>query len=726
MIKSPLRTFFALAIIFLILGYSSSYIENSLVPKKRLGDINELKLARYYVTTGQVDKAIQEYKSIIDNENSSNHLLAYQELNSLLNRQSDEIGSVLLWLNYLGWYLTPKFYILSWFFGAIWLILIPVTLILRRQKLVILPFVDLTGRNLGEMLPRVAVDRLKQLNWRMSDLESKSSIISETLEVPMMGLVDEEDFTDVSAVVETALNFSGGLTNIPLSRLITTIRLWIEQPKFMLKGYLRASKNSLYLDLILINRSSGDVEKTWSVQIQNDESDDTIFNLVNALIFPLLYHFSDSISARDWAALENLYCGLEEFYLHEENGYKIVYLQNAKRRLEVATTSDPNYYLAKYNLGLILLQMGEIEQARDLLRDVAKLSSNVRLVESAKYSYAVALLQLSQAWSYKRAVEVLTDLVQSSKSLELSYLSRSALAIVYSRMISESNKEYYELAMIEVSTLKSSSRISARVLASAFAAEGFCQMASNSIDDAIESFLQAQKLDPKNSAYYIGLGTAYLRKDLKDNAIDVFKRAEVYSPFNLYTSYKLGNIYRELGDHENAIQSYKRADGFALAHLMLGKMFLEARDYDNALSEFRLAVSHNKKLIDGWINISWTICEMASEDENLLHEAETSARRALQLERKQNQLWHRHAVLSRVLLLRNKLSGALSEANEAVKLGPGQAQSHFYLALAQFKNSQPSKALQSAHKVIELDANEWGAKAKDLVELIGDTKPKTS
>lgn len=720
MIKSPLRTSFILAITFALLGILFSYIESRMVSRNIIGNINELRLARYYTATGQADKAIQEYKSIIDGDDGTYRMLAYQELGRLLIRQSESTGVIHLRLNYLAWYMAPRFYILSGLFAAIWFILIPITIILRNQKLVILPFVDLTGENIGEILPRVAVDRLKQLSWRIANLESKSSIISEILEVPIMGLVDEENLSDVSALVETALNFSGGLINFPLSRLITTIRLWFEQPRFLLRGVLRGSENTFFLDIILIDNSIKKVEKTWRVEILKNETDDAVLKLINGLIFPLLFYFSDRVNARSWVVLESLYSGLEEFYLFEEDGYKISHLKLAKQHLESAVTSDPKYYLAKYNLGLLLLQMGEYEQARDLLRDVAKLSPNEVLVRYANYSYAVALIQLSQEWSHKRAVEVLNGIVNSSDDEQLIYLSRSALAIVYSRMITSREQRYYELAMEEIDALKNSRLANGKVLASAFAAEGYCKMASNSVDESVECFLKAQQLDNKNSAFHVGLGLAYLKKNLKEKAVEEFKRAEIHSPFSLYSSYKLGNIYRDMGDYENAIQAYKRAEGFGLAHLMLGKIYLENHDFENALSEFRSAVSQNKRLIDGWINISWTICEMMTDDEKLLHEAEISARRALQLEKSQNQLWHRHAILSRVLLLRGKVSYSLIEAREAVKLAPQQPQAYYYLALAEKGNFLYTEAIQSAQKVIELSTRDWdwGAKAQELIELI--------
>ena len=184
-----------------------------------------------------------------------------------------------------------------------------------------------------------------------------------------------------------------------------------------------------------------------------------------------------------------------------------------------------------------------------------------------------------------------------------------------------------------------------------------------------------------------------------------------------YINYRLGNIYRDLGEHDEAINTLKRASQHAHARLTLGKIYLEDEDFEAALEEFRQAAQLNSRLSEAWVNIAWTILQ--TEDPTLIKEALRAARRSLQLEKNEKQLWHRHAILALCLYQSKKHELALNEAKKAVELGSNQAQAHYYLALAQYGLRQFPNAKQSIEKVMALDKRgNWSTKAVQLLNQL--------
>lgn len=722
MTRSPLRFFFFLAVLLAITGFIIGFIRTKLFisTNSTIPQIQELSLARYYEHTGQIDKAISEYKDVINLDIPEDiKAQAYRELADLIYKQDSGIlGNLESYGVYVLWFLSPKLYIISILFFLLWLVVLILKLFIKKPELVIFPLYDFSGLNIGEALPQLANDRLRELKWRLQNLENTTLTLSETLDVPIMGVIGDVDAIDVSAIVETALMFSGGPTSLPLTRIFNSLRLWFGQPKYIVRGNLESSEDKLNLHLVLINRDKQSVVRTWVVQLERHAHIDSISQIVDSVIYPLMFYFTKNKSSQQWESFKALCDSLENIDLYREKRYDIVYLVKAREALEKAVEIDPSYDLAMYNLGLLLLRLGEYELARDKFKEVSTSSSNENLRQFALYSYAVALFELSQEWSYKRALEVLKKLIKDSDNKEITQKARGVLSITYARL-SERDKDqrdyFANLAYDQVREIKIDRTASKDVVAFALAAEGYVHIVLGKLDDAISSFRLSVEKDAENVSSWIGLGDAYFRNNQKENAVSAFSKAADLSPSSGYSYYRLGNIYRDLGDLEEAAEAYKRAPQIGLACLALGKIYLGRQEYESALDEFRKATEQNKRLVDAWINIAWTICESDPKDQELVKEAEISARRGLQLEQNQSLLWHRYAILSRVLLLAGKKDKALNAIQEAVKLGPNQPQAIYYYALVEYDMGHFERAIEFARKVIDLGKGEWSHKAEMLI-----------
>src|SRR5687767_8267496 len=103
----------------------------------------------------------------------------------------------------------------------------------RSPLFVIIPFVDRADLKISEDLPRAVLDRLRGIDWRMKRIQSARGMLAEQLDIPSLGLVSEGDSIDTIALLETALLFSTGINDLPLSRLFNSLTLWAEQPRYL-------------------------------------------------------------------------------------------------------------------------------------------------------------------------------------------------------------------------------------------------------------------------------------------------------------------------------------------------------------------------------------------------------------------------------------------------------------------------------------------------------------
>ena len=82
---------------------------------------------------------------------------------------------------------------------------------------------------------------------------------------------------------------------------------------------------------------------------------------------------------------------------------------------------------------------------------------------------------------------------------------------------------------------------------------GLWSLDRGDLEEAESAFNDATRVDPDDSAGWIGLGRVYLQRGEHDQAIEVLRRVAASSPHNAgYAHHLLASAYRELGRHEEA------------------------------------------------------------------------------------------------------------------------------------------------------------------------------
>lgn len=82
---------------------------------------------------------------------------------------------------------------------------------------------------------------------------------------------------------------------------------------------------------------------------------------------------------------------------------------------------------------------------------------------------------------------------------------------------------------------------------------GLWSLDRGDLEEAESAFDDATRVDPDDSAGWIGLGRVYLQRGEHDRAIEVLRQVAASSPHNAgYAHHLLASAYRELGRHEEA------------------------------------------------------------------------------------------------------------------------------------------------------------------------------
>ena len=262
------------------------------------------------------------------------------------------------------------------------------------------------------------------------------------------------------------------------------------------------------------------MEQAWNCEL--DPTRSRRIELVDNILFPLLFHFSKELGTRRWDALFALYAGLEEFQSFGQYQERTYHLDSAKYYLEKAIALDPSYGLAHYNLGLVHLASGTYETSREHLLEAVRLLKGNFLQYSALYNYGVAWFQLGQDWAYDYAVKTFQKLIDTEGVPEdIRLLARSSMIVTYAKMAVRKPQRRFELADKVVSEADQMLEKvdQSEVKAEMFCAKGYAYLALMQWKEAKSSFEEALQHNPGHITGLIGLGESYYHLDRHDDAI---------------------------------------------------------------------------------------------------------------------------------------------------------------------------------------------------------------
>jgi tetratricopeptide (TPR) repeat protein len=374
--KSPLKFFITLAILFFtaamvcsLLWHSlSNYIVQTGISSSNSIPSYSIALADYYIKIGEIEKGIAEYKIAADTNGHPDQIVAASRLRQTLLRQQSLLGRLPSVIIQLLWAIYPRLYGISGLFLLTWGLLSTYKLINKSASFAILPILSPVDVHGIEKVPTLVIERMREIQWRTQRaIPIINKGIAEQLEIPSVGLSHDRKDVDIDAVIEAAWAVTSGGAILSLGDLIKSLRLWLNTPKHIISGSLYETKKSAQLHLFMHHGHTGVLERTWQINIKNAGNNFAISNLIDDIAYLLLHHFNHTLSAKDWRTLQASTNGLLylELYITDHQDR---WLTAAKISLEKALSIDPEYAVAKYNLGLVFMAMGQFDTARKLLK----------------------------------------------------------------------------------------------------------------------------------------------------------------------------------------------------------------------------------------------------------------------------------------------------------------------------------------------------------------------
>jgi len=220
-------------------------------------------------------------------------------------------------------------------------------------------------------------------------------------------------------------------------------------------------------------------------------------------------------------------------------------------------------------------------------------------------------------------------------------------------------------------------------------------------EETIEECKEALKLDPEYSAAIFTMAQAYKKQKKYDEAIAGFDRAVQIDSRDPKPHVNLGSIYTEIKEYDDAIAHLEQAISIdpehnAMAHNLLGAVYLEKKMLERAEEEIRIALKMRPRIPDAHYNLG------------LLYEEKGDQNEALGEYKKEIEIHpNAHPAHFNLALLYRKM-GMLREQvhklQDAIDSNENFARAYLFLAKAYCDlNENYDEAISLAKKGLELD-----------------------
>jgi len=218
------------------------------------------------------------------------------------------------------------------------------------------------------------------------------------------------------------------------------------------------------------------------------------------------------------------------------------------------------------------------------------------------------------------------------------------------------------------------------------------------LDEAIEAFLTALRLNSNYAKVHTNLGVAYYKKGRTGEAISEFEQAIEMNERDALAYYNLANIFTDQGRWEDAIEAYRKAVEILPFEPMIRHNLAYALNRKGmrkeAIHEYLEAIHERNEMLESHKNLAALYLQQEEIDEALHHYQD-----AARIE-PNDPLVHR---MMGLLYKKQKLFDlALREFEEAVALAPNPA-TYYQLGTVLDQKKEWKRAIQAYQKAIEED-----------------------
>ncbi|MFH1421759.1 MAG: tetratricopeptide repeat protein [Planctomycetota bacterium] len=239
-----------------------------------------------------------------------------------------------------------------------------------------------------------------------------------------------------------------------------------------------------------------------------------------------------------------------------------------------------------------------------VLSELYMLSADLRIEENIlkiKERLGVDMIVVGSYKNLPGKIEISVELVSSEKDKLVRKKRNSTIQEPLTSLTSYIGKEILELMNVKSSD---TSYLQKKATDNLNALESYgkgliFKKNEKTYDKAIESFIEASKIDPEFAAPHYQLGCLFVITEMLNPGIKEYLKATRLDPEYAEAYNNLGVVYSQLGRTSQALEVYKKAVaknyGLADAHCNLGKLLDSMEQYEEAIKEYKIATELSPK-----------------------------------------------------------------------------------------------------------------------------------
>ena len=238
------------------------------------------------------------------------------------------------------------------------------------------------------------------------------------------------------------------------------------------------------------------------------------------------------------------------------------------------------------------------------------------------------------------------------------------------------------------------------------------------LDEAIETFKEAIRINPEYAEAHNNLGIALAKNGQIDEAIKAYKEAIRINPMLADAHYNLGDVLKAKGQLDEAIKAYKEAirinPEYAAAHNNIGIALYNKGHFDEAIKAYKDAIRINPEYANAHSNFG-----AALKAKGQIDEAIKEYRNAITINQRHA---NAHNNLGVALADKGQLDEAIKAYKEAIRINPEYANAHNNLGNALADKGQLDEAIGAFENFIRFTSPEYAEHVEKVKEIIKQLK----
>ena len=413
-------------------------------------------------------------------------------------------------------------------------------------------------------------------------------------------------------------------------------------------------------------------------------------------------------------------------------------LRAAEQLYQETLAIKPEHPEANHNIGVVLVAKNELDKALEFFKFALDNSPNVSLFWASYIDTLIKLERIGESKTLIKAVKqagISCDKIEAlSQHLDVKHQDPGPKASKDLNKLLEQQK--FDDAITACQSLTETYPNSAVLNITI----GKCYFELGQIEQAIERYQKAIKINPKCVAAFVMLSQTHSAQGDADQAIKNLQKAINLEPECAETRLNMGMLLKDKGKLEAAIESYQRAieinPNFAAPYNNIGVILRDTDDLDGAIKNFKQSLIIDPNCAEIYNNLGNILNDEGDHEAAIknyqqaikikpnyaeiyynmgnalqakgnLTDAIKSYQRALNIKPDHAKAYNN---LGAALNAVGDCEKAINSYKRAIEINPLNYDSYYNVGLIQEANDNPDEAIDNFKKVLKLDPDNVGAK----------------